>query len=111
MGPPGGWLNERPRTARVSVQGPAKADSSFLLSKERLSATSLILPGDIGLRWGSQGGCKLDPSDKVNMMYSHFLQVNSHIQEAAVVVFPPENSIHFEVQNAMNIHHGVFLFD
>lgn len=54
---------------------------------------------------------KLDPSDKANMTYSHFLQVKTHTQEAAAVVPLPGISTHFEVRNEMKIHHAALLFD
>lgn len=66
----------------------------------------LILPNDLGLGWRSKGAIKLDLSDKINMMYSHFFRVKTHsgaVQKAAVVVFPPRNLTHDEVCHALNM--------
>lgn len=46
---------------RVAVQGPTRADSSFLLPRERLSAAPLVLPGGLGLGCGSEVSGRVRP--------------------------------------------------
>lgn len=73
----------------------------------------LILPNGLGLGWRSKGATKLDLSDKVNLMYSHFFRVKTHsgtAQKAAVVVVPLRNLTHDEVCNAQNMAPCAFLF-